>query len=122
MAVNRVVYTDLILSFIPASAADKRGLTQQQLAKLCISLTKQAYGLLHKTYSATVEDSIIDDHSCFCIIQAAASRIAEAWFQYIYNRMGGRPPIFMFNPWERIAILNLEQFEINYIDGSHTVS
>lgn len=117
MAVNRVTYDDLMLSFIPADADGKRGITQQQLSKLCISLTKQAFALLHKTYSSSTEDSIIDSEACFCIIQAAASRIAESWFQFIYNRMGGRPPIFMFNQWERQAVLNLEEFQIDFIDN-----
>lgn len=117
MAVNRVDYDDLMLSFVPVDADGKRGITQQQLTKLCVSLTKQAYSLLHKTYSATTEDSIIDSESCFAIIQAAASRIAESWFQFIYNRMGGRPPVFMFNPWEQAAILNLEEFQIDFIDN-----
>lgn len=116
MALNRVVYSDLIITFTPADDADGRGVTQQQLAKLCISLTKQAFDLVGETYSSTVESSIIDSEACFAIIQAAASRIANHLYQWD-RRQTPIVPKFLFDEEEREQLLELVTLDLDYIDG-----
>jgi hypothetical protein len=113
---NRVVYTDLILTFTPADDADGRGVTQQQLVKLCLNMTKQAFDLVGETYSATASSPTIDSEAGFAIIQSAASRIANHLHQW-HKRQIPYPPEFLFTEHEERRLLELVAFDIDYIDG-----
>lgn len=112
MALNRVTNSSLALSF-PLDTG--RGVTSGLIDKICIFLTKQAYGILYGSghYSSTVEDSIIDSSECHAVIAAAATRISEEVWQSVHRR---RPtPVYVFTI-EEIDSLN-ELLEITYLSA-----
>ena len=114
MATDRVEDSDLALSF-PFDTG--RGVTTEVADFICLTLTKQAYGILYGSghYNASVEDTIIDSAECHGIIAAAASRICEELWASVHRR---RPvPVYLFTTEEEKAILALDEFDYTSAEG-----
>jgi len=105
MAADRVEDSDLALSF-PFDTG--RGVTTAVADFICLTLTKQAFGVLYGSGHYTVaEDSIIDSSECHGIIAGAATRICEELWQSVHRR---RPvPLYIFTEEEKESIEDLQE-------------